>query len=168
MTMRPRSEEAQKTLAKADKYTDRIEHRELRVKPESREFVGPSETLTMADMIANSMSQYKENKVILAESLAKAESVQPKSDWSKPAQEAVDQMVARVLESAQDFLRAIDKAWSYDLLEEGESVSRRLEDCAKERDDLKQQLQRVSTDYVKLQALYEDCQRKLHIHELGR
>jgi hypothetical protein len=164
MTMRPRSEEAQRTLDRTEQIIRQVlDTKELRVKPEARDFVGPSEEFSIADHISNFMSQYKEQKLRLAEYLVRIQ--RPHEIWMY-TQETVDQMMADILQTAQDFLRVIDKAYSYDLIEEGESSRRKLEDCMKERDDLKAELERLSPEYLKLQALYEDCQKKLRIQRI--
>lgn len=166
MTMRPRSAEAQRTIERTDQIIKQIlDTKEVRIKPEAREFEGPSGTISMADMIANSMSQYKEDKVKLAEYLVRIK--RPDEIGELDTQQTVDQMMTDILQSAQDFLRVIDKAYSYDLIGPNEDV-RSLQDCEKERDNLKAEVERVSTDYIKLQAMYEDCQKKLHIQRLGR
>jgi hypothetical protein len=164
MTMRPRSEEAQRTIERTDQIIKQIlDTKEIRIKPDAHDLVGPSGAHSMADMIANLMSQYKEDKVKLAEYLVRIR--RPDEIGGLDTQQTVDQMMENILQDAQDFLRAIDKAYSYDLIGPNEDV-RRLQDCEKERDKLEAEVERVSTDYIKLQALYEDCQRKLQIQRL--
>jgi FtsZ-binding cell division protein ZapB len=153
MTMRPRSTEAQRTLERTDQIIKQIlETKEVKIKPEAREFGGPSGTLGMADMIANIMSQYKEDKVKLAEYLVAIKT--PNTIWLN-TQQSIDQMMADILQTAQDFLRAIDKAYSYDLIEEGETVK-----CRKELDELKKKNVELAKRNVDVTAALETCKRE--------
>ncbi len=73
--------------------------------------------------------------------------------------------------AARDFLYYIDYAIASGILVEGEKLRHKLDESVKEknaiieeRNHLQDQLAQVSTELISVRALYEDCERRRHIH----
>jgi len=64
-----------------------------------------------------------------------------------------DYQEKRDLQTAQGFLRAIDMAYSYDLIEEGESISKKLEECSRKNVELQEELRETQKEIERLKNL---------------
>jgi hypothetical protein len=80
----------------------------------------------------------------------------------------------RTSQKARDFLYYIDHAIADGVIVEGEATRRKLAESENEknkiiavRDQLQDQLAQVSTELISVRALYDDCEKKRHIHPAG-
>ena len=119
------------------------------------------------------MTDYDEEKVEEAEFAINLKNPPFDSEQRRIMRHNAELVALNKFLSARNFLRAIDLAISKNALEEGDAFFRKLEDCnvekknlTDERDRLNGELEELSTKYIGLKALYEDCQRKLHIKPL--
>ena len=64
-----------------------------------------------------------------------------------------DYQEKRDLQTAQGFLRAIDMAYSYDLIEEGESLSKKFEECSETNVKLQKELRNAQLENERLRKL---------------
>jgi len=179
----PKSDEARKMCERAEHYMAQLRNRELRFNKEAQSITFPLKDGRKAVLdvyVTQYMTDYDKTKVEEAEYEIKLKSVYSKDDvfsWRENRE-----LYQRTLNSIQhsryliacNFLEPIDLAISKNVLEEGETFFHRLEECEAEkkktideRDTLEKELDELSAKYIGLQALYDDCQRKLHIKPLG-
>lgn len=83
----------------------------------------------------------------------------------------LERLKRNLLESARDFLYYIDYGIVNRMIVVGQGLERKLTELEKEkqatireRDVANEQLAAVSTELISVRALYEECERKRHIH----
>jgi hypothetical protein len=69
--------------------------------------------------------------------------------------------------AARDFLYYIDHGIASGIIVEGDALKRKLTESEQERDRFRNECEELSTELISVRALYEECQRKLHIRPVG-
>lgn len=182
----PKSDEARKMCERAEYYFEKIRKRELRFTPEAdaSKVYDPQtkDHVPMPLYAGRLMGEYDREKVEEEEIKIKMESspdVETVGFYIKPShyQTLLDSSRKIRFLIARNFLSLIDEALTNPtpLIEEGPAFFAKLEQCEnekkkiiEERDSLDVELKKLSPAYIRLEALYEDCQRKLHIQSLGQ
>jgi hypothetical protein len=131
----------------------------------------------MPDYVSRYMANYDHEKVNEAEYQIKIENLKPEDQLAESQiRKNLDLIAGTKYLLARNILSVIDIGLTSPLrpIEEGEAFFSKLKESddekkniAEERDQFRGELEKVSADYIALKALYDDCQRKLHIRLLG-
>jgi hypothetical protein len=177
----PKSDEARKTCERAEYYLKKLRSGELRFNQNANE-IKIEDPMTksprsMPDYVSRYMANYDHEKVNEAEYQIKIENLKPEDQLAESQiRKNLDLIAGTKYLLARNILSVIDIGLTSPLrpIEEGEAFFSKLKESddekkniAEERDQFRGELEKVSADYIALKALYDDCQRKLHIRLLG-
>ncbi len=174
MKEEPTSDEARKVCEEAENYMRQIRCKELRFTDGAMKLTrfdrSAEGSVPLPDYAYKRMEEYRDLKVEEAEYVTRIEA--PKTDLefvnfdARKYREMLRSVRRTRFLVACNFLRAMDQALTRPTaaLTEGEAFFAKLEKCEKEKNELieerdlqKRELERVSTELVSVNALYEKC-----------